>query len=173
MLAGRSSARRLAREAFEGAAGQLAQSLLAYAVGGRIHRGERCFERRLGAVGQQPVFGMDHLEAGRSRAHVAIQGKAGAADETAGLGIAEVEQAHRDVTGAVTDPCEKTPPGAVHRFGEFNLADDQRRPARPQRANRRDGGAILEPQRQVEQQVLDRLEPGLAEFACQRRANAR
>jgi len=86
---------------------------------------------------------MDHLEARRARANLAVATQARAADQRVLLRAVEVEEAQRDGPGPVRDAAEQRAAAPHRDFGELDRALDQRLLARHERADRRDRSPVF------------------------------
>ena len=152
--------------------GQVTQPALLHAFGRRVDGRQRVVHGGILALAQQPVLGVNHLEAARAAPHLAKTADMHTGLELGLLLAREMKKAQRELATTVADPDQQVAAAAESDLGQQYFAADQATRAGDERADAHELRAVLVAQRQQEQQVLDAVEPELLELPGQRRANA-
>ena len=107
---------------------------------------------------------MNHLEPARTAPDFAEAAHADARLELLCLGAREIEEAQRQLPGAIAETNEQRPPPAEHRFREQHFAAGETPRSRDQCAETYELRTVLVAQRQQKEQILDALDAELREF---------
>ena len=129
-----------------------AQPSLGHALGERIDRRERVFQRR-GFACEAAVFRVHHLEPECAAAYLAEAAQPRAARQALLLRGREMEEPQGQHPRAVGDPAQELAAAAVGDLGELDFPFHRRPHARAERPHGRHPRAVLVAQRQHEQQV--------------------
>jgi hypothetical protein len=123
-------------------------------------------------VPQDAVLRMDHLETGGAAAHFAKTGHMRPTLKLCLLLAGKMKKAEGELAATVAYSHEQVASPAIGGLRKQDLATDKTARAGDQRPNPDELRAVLVPQRQQKQQVLDAMQPELLEFLCERRADA-
>ncbi len=152
--------------------GQFAQRGLLHAFGGWIHRCERFLQFRRAEIALHAILRVDHLCAVFSAFGFAIGQHPATGGETVFHCGAEVEKAHGENAGAITDLTGHHPASAEGDIAVQHFAFYGGINARQQFANRVQVRAVFVTQREVEQKVLHGVQANFRQFTALRCANA-
>ena len=152
--------------------GQPPEHALLHPVGRRVERRQRVVERPRRVVRTaHAVLGMHHLEHARPAPRFPEALQPGTALELTDLCLAEVKEAQRQRAGAVADAHEQRATATDDDVGDDDLARDDRLGTGLQRPDRRQPGAVLVAEREMEQDVLRAPDAEPFELRGHRRAH--
>ncbi len=147
------------REQGQRLANQGTQARLLKALGARVDRGKPLRERGRRAIFDTGVLGMHHLQAIRAVAHFAEAAQARARGQLFHLRHAEVEKAqHQSPATVVGERHLELRPKAEASLDGLHHALDLHALTGQQLGDGGDAGAVFPAQRQMEPQVLDRVQ---------------
>jgi hypothetical protein len=171
---GRQQLRQKLFAATERRADQAPQRGLRKPGGAGIDRRQRRLRQRLvRATRQQAVFRMNHLGPKRPAAHLAVAFQPQTGPQLLRLRRAEVEEAQRERAAGIGDAHQQRAPAPLTHFGGLDAPTDQRCLTLAQAADGLHTAAVLEAQRQVQQQILRPADAKQSETADECRADAR